>query len=304
MSTELPGFFKELQAVTERFEQLGLLANSGTRPMIPPDQIPQVPVETTAPPFDKVPEGVPNLGSTIFYPETTRWFAERIMPNLSLKPILQDFSIRVGTTATIPKEVGTRVFAIEGKTAYGKPCVNDYTQRSSISICPYKIGIRVRINRETIEDEIVSIVEDQYRRVAKRVVLTIEGDVASCLDIATQKKLAWLPGRRYPSLKSALDRIRTPSYYTLYISESAKWPNVTIPTDLKVVASGVLPTNVGYLIRTAWPNCYAPIGYFVMKRPLAIDMWAQPNYDAIDVIITTRYAPVITYPEAIQRVRL
>jgi hypothetical protein len=161
----------------------------------------------------------------------------------------------------------------------------------------------LQIASELIEDEIVTIAEDQYRRAAKRIIMTIDRDVAAVFDLATRKKWTWVPGLRYPKLTKVLDVIPSKEIYRYSLMLNRE-VNPNLPEGLKVLRSSMIPKNTGYLVQTAFDGCYAPVGYFVTKRPLSTDMWPQPTFDSIDVVFTLRYAPIITYPEAIQRLRI
>ena len=126
-----------------------------------------------------------NTGA-LFYPALAKRIVELTMPNLALKPLLQDFFIKVGSTATIPKQKGARANAVIGKTAEGAEIMADFTPYDSITVTPYKVGMRVRVTRELIEDQIVNIVEDQLKRAARRVVMTIDQDVEKALNAGAQ----------------------------------------------------------------------------------------------------------------------
>ena len=43
-------------------------------------------------------------------------------------------------------------------------------------------------------------------------------------------------------------------------------------------------------------------GFFVIKRPLTTDVEIKKEFDAVEVVLSTRYAPVVTYGEAIVKV--
>jgi hypothetical protein len=305
MSTEppLPGFFKELQIANERFSKMGYLGMGDGKGTTTVDDIPPIPQETIAP-FD-APEQfkVFNQPFTIFWPETTRFMVEKIMPNLETKTILQDFPIRVGASAAIPKERGAKANAVIGLAANGQQINFDYSKYDTMTVTPYKTGLRVRFTREFIEDEIVAFAEDQYRRAARRIIMSIDRDIVAVFDFATRKKWTWVPGLRYPKLTKVLDAIPSKEVYRYSLMLNRE-VNPNLPEGLKVLRSSMIPKNTGYLVQTAFDGCYAPVGYFITKRPLSTDMWPQPVFDSIDVIFTLRYAPVITYPEAIQRLRL
>jgi len=282
----------------------------------------------------------------LFYPALAQRIVELTMPALALKPLLQDFFIKVGTTAAIPKQKGQRTTAIIGRTAEGTEIPMDFTNYSVITVTPYKIGMRIRVTRELIEDQIVNIVEDQLRRAARRMIMTIDQDVQAALAnsvLSSQSKLAtgtsvYIDGTS-TSLAGTLG-INDITNGKQIIQNQALEPDVLVmnpiqhqdlsslpqfaavllygqpiykegtgtvanpPTlyGLRQIVTPNVPAGIAYLLAAAGANlsaAYAPLGYFVTKRPIAVDVWPQPIYDAIDVVVTARYAPVITYPESI-----
>ena len=271
------------------------------------------------------------------------------MPALALKPLLQDFYIRQGATAAIPKQKGQRTTAIVGKTAEGAEITMDFTPYETITVTPYKIGDRIRITRELIEDQIVNIVEDQLRRAARRVVMTIDQDVNSGFsnaalssqtfsatgvsvmlaggssntytnvgtigvnDITNSKQIlqnnALEPDVMVMNPMQSQDLANLPQFTALLlygqpIYEQGTGTVATAPQlyGLKQVVTPNVPAGKAYIMASAGANlsaAYAPLGFFVTKRPIAVDVLPQPQFDSVDVVITARYAPVITYPEAI-----
>jgi hypothetical protein len=296
-----------------------------------------------------------NTGA-LFYPALAKRIVELTMPNLALKPLLQDFFIKVGATASIPKQKGARATAVIGKTAEGAEIMADFTPYDSITVTPYKVGMRVRVTRELIEDQIVNIVEDQLKRAARRVVMTIDQDVEKALnagygtttavtgtsiymdgtttsfagtiginDITQAKQViqnyALEPDTIAMNPMAHQDLSRIPQFAALLFYGQPVYAQgtgtvVSAPQlyGLKQIVTPNIPVaplvvNGGfdgraYVLAAAGSNysaSYAPLGYFATKRPISVDVWPQPTFDSIDVVITARYAPVITYPESIVR---
>jgi len=290
-----------------------------------------------------------NTGA-LFYPALAKRIVELTMPNLALKPLLQDFFIKVGATASIPKQTGARATAVIGKTAEGAEIMADFTPYDSITVTPYKVGMRVRVTRELIEDQIVNIVEDQLKRAARRVVMTIDQDVEKALEVAgafdtfgvtgqsifmdgTQQTFANTIGvnditeakQRIQNYALEPDTIamnplahqdlaRIPQFAALLFYGQPVYAQgtgtvVSAPGlyGLKQIVTPNIPVGTGnnahaYVLAAAGSNysaAYAPLGYFATKRPISVDVWPQPTFDSIDVVITARYAPVVTYPESI-----
>jgi HK97 family phage major capsid protein len=282
----------------------------------------------------------------LFYPALAKRIVELTMPNLALKPLLQDFFIRTGASASIPKQSGARATAVIGKTAEGAEIMADFTPYTSINVTPYKVGMRVRVTRELIEDQIVNIVEDQLKRASRRVVMTIDQDVEKALNagsysqvavtgnsvfmdgtvghfantvgidditqgIATIQNLALEPDTMAMNPLARQDLARIPQFAALlfygqplYAQGSGTVVSAPQLYGLKQIVTPNIPVTGGraYIIAAAGSNysaSYAPLGYFATKRPISVDVWPQPTFDSIDVVITARYAPVVTYPESI-----
>ena len=283
----------------------------------------------------------------VLYPALAQRIVELTMPALALKPLLQDFYIQRGASAAIPKQKGQRTVAVIGKTAEGAEITMDFTPYEVITVTPYKIGDRVRISRELIEDQIVNVVEDQLRRAARRVVMTIDQDVNKALSnaalpsqtfSATGTSLAF--GSNSPTTiaetigvnditnakqilqNNALepdtivlnpiqhqDLANLPQFagfllygQPIYAQGTGTVANAPQLYGLKQIVTPNVPAGTSYILAAAGANlsaAYAPLGYFVTKRPIAVDVMPQPQFDSIDIIITARYAPVITYPESI-----
>jgi len=288
----------------------------------------------------------------VFYPALASRIVELTMPALALKPLLQDFFIRVGSTAAIPKQAGARATAVIGRTGEGAEVLMDYTPYTTITVTPYKVGMRVRVTRELIEDQIDNIVEDQLRRAARRVVMSIDQDVEAALnnaavsagtfsatgnsiflDGSTTSKVGTLGVNDITQAKQIIQNLAlepdtlvlNPAHHQdlanlpqfaaallygqpIYAQGTGTVPNPNpVIQGLKQVVTPNVPFSKGraYILAAAGANAsaaYAPLGYFVTKRPIAVDVWPQPVYDSVDVIITARYAPVITYTESIVKI--
>jgi hypothetical protein len=73
---------------------------------------------------------------------------------------------------------------------------------------------------------------------------------------------------------------------------------------MDVYVSTVVPAGTAFVLSTGknLSAAYAPLGYFVIKRPLMTDVEVKREFDSVDVTLTTRYAPVITCGEAISAI--
>jgi HK97 family phage major capsid protein len=283
----------------------------------------------------------------MFYPALSKRIVELTMPALALKPLLQELVIRVGATAAIPKQAGQRTVAVVGRTEEGAQIVSDYTPYTVVTVTPYKVGTAIRITRELLEDQIVNIIEDQLRRAARRLVMTIDQDVEAAFnsaalttstfsatgtsifmdgtsatrsgtigvnDITNAKAIiqqyALEPDTIVMNPLQHQDLMALPQFAAYLFSNVPIYTqgSGTVPTPtptlfgLKQIVTPNVPAGRAYVLAAAGANAsgaYAPLGFFVVKRPISVAVWPQPNFDSIDVIVTARYAPVITYPESI-----
>jgi hypothetical protein len=73
---------------------------------------------------------------------------------------------------------------------------------------------------------------------------------------------------------------------------------------MDVLISTVIPAGYAYILSTGQnlSAAYSPLGFFVIKRPLLTDVDIKKEFDAVEVSLTTRYSPVVTYGEAIVKV--
>ena len=73
---------------------------------------------------------------------------------------------------------------------------------------------------------------------------------------------------------------------------------------MAVYISTVIPAGTAYILSTGQnlSAAYSPMGMFVIKRPLLTDVDIKKEFDCVEVSLTTRYSPVVTYGEAIVKV--
>ena len=82
---------------------------------------------------------------------------------------------------------------------------------------------------------------------------------------------------------------------------------------LQFFVSNVVPVGTAYVLSTGQnlSASYAPLGFFVnsfldgtgeLKRPLLTDIDIKKEFDAVDIVLSTRFAPVITCGEAISKI--
>ena len=117
------------------------------------------------------------------YPALHQKIIELCMPALVVKKLLPEFPLVSGKTATFVKENGSRSAAIS-EVSEGAEIQMDFTPYTTVTVTPYKKGLRERISRENIEDLYIPVIENQLRRLARRMAYTIDKDCMSVIDSA------------------------------------------------------------------------------------------------------------------------
>jgi len=282
----------------------------------------------------------------IAYPALHKKIIELTMPGLVVKRLFPEFPLVAGKTATFVKESGSRAAGIS-ETAEGTEIIMDFTPLTTVTVTPYKKAQRVRITRENIEDLYIPVIEQQLRRLARRMVYTIDKDCQSVIDAAapaantfaatgtsmgatgTEFTISGGLGQ-YDILKCKalieavslipdhilLNPVNSRDVYKLPQFTIAAWfgPAPEGPLvqtgrigtifGMDVDISPVIPAGTAYVLSTGLnvSAAYAPLGFFVIKRPLLTDIDVKKEFDAVDVVLSTRYSPVVTYGEAICKV--
>jgi hypothetical protein len=245
-----------------------------------------------------------------------------------------------GKTATFVKQSGSRSAAIS-EISEGAEIQMDFTPYSTVTVIPYKKGLRERISRENIEDLYIPVIEDQLRRLARRMAYTIDNDCMTVIDAgattaitatgtslgATGTEFTITGGLGAKDILKAKAAIEAYNFipdsilinpinardvmYLPQFSLHMQYGEPVIQTGMigtiygmAVYISTVVPVGTAYLVSTGQnlSAAYAPMGFFVIKRPLMSDVEIKKEFDSVDVTLTTRYAPVVLCGEAIVKV--
>jgi hypothetical protein len=262
------------------------------------------------------------------------------MPALIVKRLLPEFPLVAGRTATFAKELGSRSIGI---SAIGEAAEipMDFTPLAYVTVTPYKRGERVRVPREQIEDLYIPVIEQQLRRLARRVAYGIDKDCLTCIDgaaansITATGKTMGATGTEFTvsggtgtkDILAAEAIINSYNFtadsllvnpinardlrYLPNFSLSAQYGepvmqsgNIGKVYGFDFYVSNVVSAGTAYLLSTGQnlSGAYAPLGFFVIKRPLLSDLDVKKEFDAVDVSLTTRYSPVVTCGEAIVKI--
>jgi len=276
----------------------------------------------------------------VAYPALHKKIIELTMPALVVKRLFPEFPLVAGKTATFVKQSGSRAAAIS-ETAEGTEIMMDFTPYTTVTVTPYKKALRERITRENIEDLYIPIIEDQLRRLARRMVYTIDKDCQSVIDsgagnsftstgesmgatgtlftitgglgqydILKAKSIiegyALVPDNILLSPVNARDVYKLPQFTLAmqYGEPVVQHGRIGTIFGMDVNISPVIPPGTAYILSTGAnvSAAYAPLGFFVVKRPLLSDIDVKKEFDAVDIVLSTRYSPVVTYGEAIVKV--
>ena len=269
--------------------------------------------------------------AAIGYPALHQKLVELTMPALCVKQLLPEVPLVAGKSFTVAKQKGSRAMAISEVTE-GSEIPMDFTPYTYVNVIPYKKALRERVSRENIEDLYIPVIEDQLRRLARRMAFTIDQDclntiaaAAGSAGTATGKSLSAtgteftitgglgtkdiLSGKAliesYNAIADAIimnpinarDMYYLPQFslYGEYGEAIVKSGFIGTVYSMRVYVTTVCSAGTAYILSTGQnvSAAYAPLGFFVVKRPLMSDVILQKEVDCVDVSLSTRYAPVV-----------
>jgi hypothetical protein len=276
----------------------------------------------------------------VAYPALHKKIIELTMPALVIKKLFPEFPLVAGKTATFVKQSGSRSAAIS-EISEGAEVPMDFTPYTTVTVTPYKKGLRERVTRENIEDLYIPVIEDQLRRLARRMAYTIDKDCMTVIEAAagssssgsgtslgaTGTEFTISGGLGTKDILNAKAKIESYNFipdsillnpinardvmYLPQFSLHMQYGEPVIQTGMigtiygmAVYVSTVVTAGNAYILSTGQnlSAAYAPMGFFVIKRPLLTDIEIKKEFDSVDVTLTTRYSPVVTCGEAIFKV--
>lgn len=276
----------------------------------------------------------------VAYPALHKKIVELTMPALVVKKLFPEFPLVAGKTATFVKQSGSRSAAIS-EISEGAEVPMDFTPYTTVIVTPYKKGLRERVSRENIEDLYIPVIEDQLRRLARRMAYTIDKDCMTVIDSAaansssgsgtslsaTGTEFTISGGLGTKDILNAKAKVESYNFipdaillnpinardvmYLPQFSLHMQYGEPVIQTGMigtiygmAVYISTVVPAGNAYILSSGQnlSASYAPMGFFVIKRPLLTDIEIKKEFDSVDVTLTTRYSPVVTCGEAIFKV--
>jgi len=275
--------------------------------------------------------------AAIAYPALHQKLVELTMPALCVKQLLPEVPLVAGKSFTINKQAGSRSVGISSVNE-GAEIPLDFTPYTYVNVIPYKKALRERVSREDVEDLYIPVIEDQLRRLARRMAYQIDLDclttiaqAAASAGTATGKSLSAtgteftisnaLGTKDILAAKATIESynaipdsiILNPInardlYYLPQFSLYGEYGEAIVKNgflgtvyNMRVYVTTVCSAGSAYILSTGQnvSAAYAPLGFFVIKRPLMTDVEIQKEFDSIDVILSTRYSPVIMCGEFI-----
>ncbi len=269
--------------------------------------------------------------AAIQYPELHQIILEMTMPNLITKRLFTDDILKQGRAKTYVKENGSHSVGIS-EIAPGTAVPVDYTPLTYITISPYKRGESVEIPKEVVEDVDLPVINQQLKRLARRLAYQIEFDCVGVIaasaanSFACTGKTITVTGTEFTkagtagmedfnnaeSLINSADflmdtilcnpiqkrDIKNLPNYSLYhdvVSPITQKP-MQMLGEWELCWSNVIPAGTIYCISTGknLSAAYSPLGFFLVKRPLTTDVELLKSKELVKPILTTRYAPVVT----------
>jgi hypothetical protein len=274
------------------------------------------------------------------YPSLHKKIIELTMPALVVKKLFPEFPLVAGKTATFVKQSGSRSAAIS-ESSEGAEIMMDFTPYSTVTVTPYKKGQRQRVTRENIEDLYIAVIEDQLRRLARRMAYTIDLDCMNVIGNAAgstsagsglslgatgteftitggigTKDILWAEAKiaSYNFVADSLICNPVNARDLKYLPQftlASQYGEAVIQTGaigqvygLNLYVSNVCSAGTAYVVSTGQnlSASYAPMGFFIIKRPLMTDINMVKEFDSVEVILSTRYAPVVLNGECISRI--
>ena len=121
------------------------------------------------------------------YPAIHTLISQVAMPNMVSRQFLMQYSLTHGNAVTFPKQSGSGG-AVINEMAEGAEILQDVTPYSYVNVVPYKIGHGFIVTRETIEDSLLPIQQDQLIRASLRAANKIDKDCIDTISAAIQSQ--------------------------------------------------------------------------------------------------------------------
>jgi len=268
------------------------------------------------------------------YPALARRIIELSTPSLVLKQLFIDLSFTYGSSLEIAKEKGSRSIGLFETAEGAEVLFDATPyEKVTVTPKKYTIGDFItRETLEDVEP-VIALTDQKIRRLARRYAYQIESSIQTVIDAGalnsgaatgtslmfdgTEKTINGTIGQ-YDIVNgmAAIENLNLVPEYLLvgptragdlkklpHFSMAFAYEEPVVQTGLigeiyglKVLKSTVIPSNRAYIV-SAGVNpsaAYEPLGYFVWKRPLEIDMEYVKNTQRFNIYLSTRFAPIVT----------
>jgi hypothetical protein len=121
----------------------------------------------------------PVITGGMMYPALYNLIWQIAMPNMITRQMFQPYSMTSGNAVTFPKQSGSPG-AVADEVSEGAEIPLDVTDYSQVVVVPKKVGQGIIISKETIEDAMLPIQQDQLVRKTLLVANKIDKD---CIDV-------------------------------------------------------------------------------------------------------------------------
>lgn len=125
----------------------------------------------------------------MLYPALSQQIVQVAMPNMVAKQFFQPFTLSMSNSVTFPKQKGTAAAVVQ-KIGEGAEIPLDVTPYEQVNVVPYKIAHGFVITKETIEDSLIPVQQDQLVRAALRFANKVDIDCISAIAAGTGSTIA------------------------------------------------------------------------------------------------------------------
>jgi HK97 family phage major capsid protein len=120
----------------------------------------------------------------MLYPALYQLVSQIAMPNMVARQFFQEFPLTASNSVTFPKQSGSTAAVVQ-RVAEGVDIPLDVTPYSQVNVVPYKIAHGFVITKETIEDSLIPVQQDQLVRAALRFANKIDIDCIAAIAAGT-----------------------------------------------------------------------------------------------------------------------
>jgi HK97 family phage major capsid protein len=125
----------------------------------------------------------------MLYPALYQLVSQIAMPNMVARQFFMEFPLSASNSVTFPKQSGSTAAVVQ-RIAEGTDIPLDVTPYNQVNVVPYKIAHGFVITKETIEDSLIPVQQDQLVRAALRFANKIDQDCITAIAAGTGSAVA------------------------------------------------------------------------------------------------------------------